>query len=136
MTPTDDTGVNVMAQADALMRRHRVFLAGGSGPVPTHSDLVTEASEDDLPVLTDVVAPGDATGPARTSTMDHALAVQREQIAASLAKWLDEELPQAVLRVVDGFSDKLIAELVTQARAELLPKLQEDRSRPDEAQEP
>lgn len=134
MTPADDAGTDVMAQADALMRRHRVFLAGGSSPTPAHAnpDPATVPREDDLPVLTDVVALEDTTGFALKNAVDHSLALRQEQLAEALTQWLDEELPQAVLRVMDGFSDKLIAELVTRAQTELLPRLLESTYHPDE----
>ena len=134
MTPADGAGADVMAQADALMRRHRVFLAGGSDPAPSHADPdpATLPQEDDLPVLTDVVALEDTAGSALENAIDHSLAARQEQLTEALTQWLDEELPQAVLRVMDGFSDKLIAELVTRAQTELLPRLLESASPPDE----
>jgi hypothetical protein len=44
----------VLAQADALMRRHRVFVAGAAAPTPAPAPLAEP--EEDIPVLTDVVA--------------------------------------------------------------------------------
>jgi hypothetical protein len=41
-----------------------------------------------------------------------------------LALWLDEQLPQLVMRVLDGVTDQLVAQINTQARMTLLPKLQ------------
>lgn len=130
MTPVD--GTDVMAQADALMRRHRVFLAGSTAPTPSPTDTATAPQDNDLPVLTDVVALEDVAGSALANETDQAMTARREQLAAALAQWLDEELPQTVLRVMDGFSDKLIAELVTRAQTELLPRLLESTSRADE----
>jgi cell wall assembly regulator SMI1 len=53
-----------------------------------------------------------------------ALPQQRELLRRELATWLDEQLPQLVMRVLDGVSDQLVAQINTQARMTLLPKLQ------------
>ena len=79
-----------------------------------------------------MVALEDTAGSALENAIDHSLAARQEQLTEALTQWLDEELPQAVLRVMDGFSDKLIAELVTRAQTELLPRLLESASQPDE----
>jgi uncharacterized FlaG/YvyC family protein len=49
---------------------------------------------------------------------------QRELLRRELATWLDEQLPQLVMRVLDGVTDQLVAQINTQARVSLLPKLQ------------
>ena len=58
---------------------------------------------------------------------------QRQALAEELSAWLDDELPQIVLRVLDGVTDQLIEQVTAEARAALLPKLQmviEDQSQP------
>jgi hypothetical protein len=51
------------------------------------------------------------------------LAAQRQQIEDHLERWLDNRLPDEVLRVMDGVSDQLIGSLVSRMREELLPEL-------------
>jgi len=111
----DDDTLNILHKADALIRRHRVFVAGGSNEEAS-SPIVTD---DDIPVLTEVVSAteiGLATAPAH---MQQQLDALREE----LSRWLDDELPQAVLKVTDGLADQLMAELTHQAEKKLLPRL-------------
>jgi len=72
--------------------------------------------EDGLPLLTEVI-----TGPlpvAASFTQAQLDAVHQE-----LARWLAEELPEAVLKVTDGVADQLVKELTCQAEKQLLPCL-------------
>lgn len=108
---------DVLQKADALMRRHRVFVAGSS------KESVADAAADDVPVLTDIVDPDSAVStPGIQTPVD--LARLRDALASELEAWLDEELPRHVMRVLDGITDQMISHLVQQARAELLPRLQ------------
>lgn len=118
------------------MRRHRAFVATGAAvpPAPTSAS----ADGDDLPVLTEIVGDdGDAEAPStraesRLINLDSLLherlsAIQprqRELLRRELATWLDEQLPQLVMRVLDGVTDQLVAHINTQARVTLLPRLQ------------
>jgi hypothetical protein len=52
------------------------------------------------------------------------IAALKSALAFELETWLDQELPQHVLRVLDGITDQLIIQLSLKARAELLPRLQ------------
>lgn len=121
MTEHQDETHKVLAQADALMRRHRVFIAGAAAenaedPVP---------QEDDIPTLTEVVGEAGPTSPETPEPLpiQELLAVQQQQIEDTVEQWLDEKLPEEVLRVMDGFTDQLIAALVTRMRTELIPQL-------------
>jgi hypothetical protein len=40
-----------------------------------------------------------------------------------LSRWLEQELPNAVLKVTDGLADQLMGELTDQAEKKLLPRL-------------
>jgi hypothetical protein len=132
MTP-ENSGTDVLLQADALMRRHRVFLAGEIEQVSTPVlEAISESPDDDLPVLTEVVTLDTAVASEATHKSEQTIAAHRQFLADELEKWLDEELPQVVLRVVDGFSDKLIAELVNEAHTALMPRLLETQTRGDE----
>lgn len=103
---------DVITQVDALINRHR-------------ASSTAVLSEDDLPVLTEIVdrqsvEVPNSIGPAPVS--DPQLAA-RAALARELELWLDEKLPDAVLRILDGLSDQLITQVAAQARLELLPRL-------------
>jgi len=146
---------DVLDQADRLMRRHRVFLAGSQASVAAAPEPV-----DDLPVLTDMVATPEAeavlaappapTAPAATieeraqvlahEFMLERLAAQRQTIEKEVIAWLDTELPHIVMYVVDGLTDQLVAQVTAAVRLELLPKLQlaveaESQPSPDAGQD-
>lgn len=110
----DDNTEDVLRKADALIRRTRVFVAGAS-PVPASAP----PAEDDLPVLTDVVTEREAALATAPPHMQWHLDALREE----LSRWLEQELPQAVLKVTDGLADQLMGELTEQAEKKLLPRL-------------
>jgi uncharacterized FlaG/YvyC family protein len=126
---------DILNQADRLMRRHRVFVAGSQASVPGSPEPL-----DDLPVLTDMVAAPEveaAVAPAVTTEtieqraqvlahefMLERLAAQRDTIEKEVVAWLDTELPHIVMYVVDGLTDQLVAQVTAAVRLELLPKLQ------------
>lgn len=118
---------DLLGKADALMRRHRVFVAGA----PQQQNLLREAESDDLPVLTEVVdanaaqaaAVADLEARMREMLFEH-LAVQRAALGEELAAWLDTELPRVVMSVLDGVTDQIVAQVTAEARAALLPRLQ------------
>lgn len=111
---TDDNTAEVLRKADALIRRTRVFVAGSS-TLPTQ----TESADDDLPILTDIVTEHEAALATAPPHMQQHLDALREE----LSRWLDQELPQAVLKVTDGLADQLMGELTHQAERNLLPRL-------------
>ncbi|MCX7150809.1 MAG: hypothetical protein NTY05_15665 [Rhodocyclales bacterium] len=110
----DDETEDLLRKADALIRRTRVFVAGSPAPA-------TEATpaDDDLPVLTDIVTEDEAALATAPPHMQQHLDALREE----LSSWLDQELPQAVLKVTDGLADQLMGELTHQAEKNLLPRL-------------
>jgi hypothetical protein len=105
---------DLLRKADALIRRNRVYVAGSSSPAtkPTPPD-------DDLPVLTDIVTEHEAALATAPPHMQQHLDALREE----LSRWLDQELPHAVLKVTDGLADQLMGELTHQAEKNLLPRL-------------
>lgn len=113
--PDDDT-TDLLQKADALIRRTRVFVAGS--PLPVAEPIATLPDED-LPVLTDVVTDDEAALATVPPHMQHHLDALREE----LSRWLEQELPQAVLKVTDGLADQLMGELTHQAEKNLLPRL-------------
>ena len=46
-----------------------------------------------------------------------------DALREELSRWLEQELPQAVLKVTDGLADQLMGELTEQAEKKLLPRL-------------
>ncbi len=120
MSDEDD----VLQKADALMRR-RSFVAGANqqvAAVPTPEPQPAPQADDDVPLLTEVVAPEDVPPPPLPG-ID--MAALRETIAAEMEAWLDRELPAQVQRVLDGLTDRLIIELSAAARADLTPRVLE-----------
>ncbi|BAO30492.1 hypothetical protein [Sulfuritalea hydrogenivorans] len=110
----DDNTADLLRKADALIRRTRVYVAGASVP----AEQVTQADED-LPTLTDVVTEHEAALATAPPHMQQHLDALREE----LSRWLDQELPHAVLKVTDGLADQLMGELTHQAEKKLLPRL-------------
>jgi uncharacterized FlaG/YvyC family protein len=128
---------DVLNQADRLMRRHRVFVAGSQASVAGQA-----APLDDLPVLTDMVAAPEIESAAapviaisteaieqRAQVLAHEfmlerLSAQRATIEKEVVAWLDSELPHIVMYVVDGLTDQLVAQITAAVRLELMPKLQ------------
>jgi uncharacterized FlaG/YvyC family protein len=129
---------DILDQADRLMRRHRVFVAGSQASVPGAPEPL-----DDLPVLTDMVAAPEVEAVAvpnaaaisteaieqRAQVLAHEfllerLSAQRDTIEKEVVAWLDTELPHIVMYVVDGLTDQLVAQVTAAVRLELLPKLQ------------
>lgn len=105
---------DVIRQADALMRRHRCFVARPADAAAAASNAVQEA---DIPVLTDVV---DTKGIV-PQDIDTTLAALQEEIDGELSSWLIEVLPAAVANA----SQQILAELDAKARSTLLPRLRE-----------
>ena len=116
---------DVLSKADALIQRRRVQLGGVPEPQAAHWP-------DDIPVLTDVV--DDAPSQTFSVADKHAL---HDAIRHELDAWLDENLPQIVVHLLDGIGDTLIRHLHESAREDLLPRLEQalsDRAR-DAAQQ-
>ena len=112
-------------QADALMRRRRVFLAGAAA-----IDADSAAPPDDLPLLTEVVdlepvppAAAEAVEALARAHLARLLDERRTAVALELETWLDEQLPQLVIRAMDGITDHLVTVLTLRAREDLLPRL-------------
>ena len=124
---------DLLQKADALMQRHRVFVAGATAGQPDGK----AAQADDVPVLTEVISPDALTETLAATPPSVDLGELRNALAFQLETWLDEELPDHILRMLDGMSDQLIVQLSLKARAELLPRLQKvlDARQPDAAED-
>lgn len=110
----DDNTDDLLRKADALIRRTRVFVAGSSEVAAA-----APPQEDDLPVLTEIVTEHEVALATAPPHMQQHLDALREE----LSRWLDQELPHAVLKVTDGLADQLMGELTEQAEKNLLPRL-------------
>jgi hypothetical protein len=93
-------------------------------------------AEEDVPLLTEVVAeipqeaPAPAPQPSSILTAEAQAALRQE-----LENWLDMHLTDAVLKVLDGLADQLVARVSQEAREDLLPRLEavlEPYARPQE----
>lgn len=121
----DDDTSDLLLKADAFMRRGRSYVASAptvpQSPVAEAASPVIDnpATDDDIPVLTEKVAEGDAAFATAPPHMQQHLDALREE----LARWLEQELPHAVLKVTDGLADQLMGELTDQAERNLLPRL-------------
>ncbi|MHB1359261.1 MAG: hypothetical protein ACYCWC_06725 [Rhodocyclaceae bacterium] len=111
---------DVITQADALMRRHRSFVARvvEVANEETTAAAAHDAENDaDFPVLTEVVdAP--ETAP---RDIEAVLAALRADVENELSAWLVEVLPAAVANA----SQNILTELDAKARHTLLPHLLE-----------
>ncbi|MBI5862479.1 MAG: hypothetical protein HZB64_09935 [Rhodocyclales bacterium] len=121
--PIDDT-TQILGQADALIRRHRVFVAASQAdanatPAEGMATASTDAgldTEPELPLLTEIVTLDELASPSLEAQCAHA--IQEE-----ITRWLDEELPGAVLKVTDGLADQLVQKITHQAGNALLPRV-------------
>ncbi len=125
----------LLRKADALMLRHRSYVAGAPAAVPA------PPPTDDLPVLTEVVSDetpaatpaADAPDPAAIEALveerlrqrvAELLPIIRRQFADELDAWFDEQLPQIVFSLLDGFTDRLVSQISSRARGDLMTWLQ------------
>ncbi|MFY9329690.1 MAG: hypothetical protein WAO76_16980 [Georgfuchsia sp.] len=114
---SDDSRPDVLSKADEFIKRRRAQLGGAVMDGPLQTGLV-----DDIPLLTEIVCetgfsavlPEPELPPHKDLSSD---------IARELDIWLDENLPLAVVHVMDGITDKLIQQIHASAREELLPHL-------------
>lgn len=123
---SDDNTTHILKQADALIRRHRIFVAasspGGDDAILEEGNITTRTAtgidtDTDLPVLTEIVTSDEITLSPATGQL-HLDAVRKE-----FSCWLDEELPGVVLKITDGLADQLVQQLTHQAESQLLPRL-------------
>lgn len=110
----EDNTNDLLLKADALIRRNRTYVAGSP---PT--SLPNPPTDDDLPVLTEIVTAQEAALATAPPHLQQHLDALREE----LSRWLSQELPHAVLKVTDGLADQLMGELTHQAEKNLLPRL-------------
>lgn len=107
---------DVLDQADALMRRHRSFVARDTSLTPqAPGGMDADEALPDIPVLTEKVDAVDA--PPLHAELGMALETE-------LNAWLDAVLPQQIEQVQTEFKALLLTRLDQEMRAALLPRLQ------------
>lgn len=133
MSDNPSSSDRVLGKADALIRRHRSFIANAAGeggqesePLADRQTAAPSELEEDIPVLTDVIDDPDAAQKTAAEVLSLALTDQQIAIHAAIERWVDETLPEAILHVLDGFTDRLIAAVSERARADLLHSLTHD----------
>lgn len=78
--------------------------------------MIDDAIADGLPLLTEIVTPPRPLPPFLKQALIN-------EIHKELTHWLEEELPDAVLKITDSIADQLMRELTDQAEKQLLPNL-------------
>lgn len=106
----DESSNDVLTQADRLMRRHRVFLAGNApSPAPKPDD-------DDLPVLTETVEKAVAAVVAQSGLPpdeERMYAVLASELAHALEHRLTAELPSILAATLVKMESELKHDLLT-----------------------
>ncbi|AYH43351.1 hypothetical protein [Azoarcus sp. DN11] len=130
LEPDDDLKAAdlLLGKADALLKRHR-------GPEPNLPEPVEEVSleEEDLPVLTEVVAAENlptalkAPQPSPSKRPASALAEQLisldTEVSRAVEAWFHAELPEIVARELDKLGARIREQALAHLRATLLPAL-------------
>lgn len=111
-------GDDILSQADALMRRHRSFVArSDAADSPEAASAGKDHGEADIPLLTEIVevAAGADDGNARS--------ILGKAVQSELDRWLDESLPPRIDALAAQIGKQLLAELKGEALNTLLPRL-------------
>jgi len=101
--PPKDEAADLVGAADAFMNR------------------LSPPAEEDVPLLTEVV---EALPEAVQTLSPRLTAAAEAALSEELENWLDMHLTEAVLKVLDGVADQLVARITQEARQDLLPRLQ------------
>lgn len=109
---------NVFSQADALMRRHRSFLARSNGGASADSPALADRTEEtDIPLLTEVVELVETAIPAAMP------AHMQQALTNEVEHWLAAALPQHLEPLLEKLHAQLLADLSEEIRTTLLPRL-------------
>lgn len=111
MTPDDDA----IVPPDMSQRRYRSFVARSITPPPVAVEQPPRNTDDDIPLLTEVIDAQIAHGQDVASL----LATLRGEIESEVSSWLVDVLPVAVANA----SQQILDELDNKARNALLPRL-------------
>jgi hypothetical protein len=124
----------LLQKADVLMQRYRPFAAGDDVP------LLTEVIDAEIPMAPPLVIETEpaADDQARIDALvrqrfNEMLPKLRRQVADELDAWFDEQLPTIVQTMLDGVTDRIVSQITSRARGDLMTWLQtvgEDLDRP------
>ena len=147
---SDQKTAELLAHADRLMHRRRVFVASQASTDSALTGLAEEIKphpaapaappaeqapilpdsipidDSDLPVLTEQVDATQSSPAPRYEPPGHGSDIetaQRDAIQKELAQWLEQELPDTILNVTDRLADQLLSELTRKAETDLLARL-------------
>lgn len=128
MSASDD----IVSRADSLMKRRRSFVAGQ----PAAEQAPAPDEDEDLPVLTEIVAPEAALAEAPPDRLDDTqLALQAADLAQAVQQRLAAELPDlidACLALVEREIQEGIADIVDNALKAFIAQRQPAAPPPDE----
>ena len=136
LEPDDDLKAAdlLLGKADALLKRHRV-----PEPQPPAPEEIVSLEDEDLPVLTEVVAPEDLPAelasprpphPKRSaSELAEQLISLDTEVSRAVEAWFNAELPQIVSRELDRLAANIREQALAHLRATLLPELSAHISR-------
>jgi hypothetical protein len=132
--PMSDTDP-LLQKADVLMQRYRPFAAGDDVP------LLTEVIDAEIPLAPSLVieTASQVDEQARIDELvrqrlHDMLPKLRRQVAEELDAWFDDQLPTIVQTMLDGVTDRIVSQISSRARGDLLTWLQtvgEDLVKPD-----
>ena len=125
MSDDDDP---LLQKADALMQRHRAYGVSAGDDVPLLTDVVAGEEPPATPSAADAAALA-AAEEARIEALvreriARMLPLLRRQVAAELDAWFDDQLPQIVISMLDGFTDRLVGQISARARGDVMTFLQ------------
>lgn len=111
-------GEDILSQADALMHRHRSFVARSNSEADYSPPPQADADPAEIPLLTEIVQV------AHSTNHKH----QRDELSTRIEReftdWLDQALPQHLEKLIEQIGKQLLSSLTEEAKASLLPRLQ------------
>jgi hypothetical protein len=124
----------LLVKADVLMQRYRPFASGDDVP------LLTEVIDAEIPLSPPLLIESAAVADDQArinqlvrQRLNELLPKLRRQVADELDAWFDEQLPTIVQTMLDGVTDRIVSQITTRARGDLMTWLQtvgEDLDKP------
>lgn len=111
-------GEDILSQADALMHRHRSFVARSNSETDHAPPPQADVGAVEIPLLTEIVQV------ARSTNHEHDRSELNTRIEREFADWLDQTLPQHLEKLIKQIGEQLLSSLAEEAKASLLPRLQ------------
>jgi hypothetical protein len=115
----------LLVKADVLMQRYRPFASGDDVP------LLTEVIDAEIPLSPPLLIESAAVADEQArinqlvrQRLNELLPKLRRQVADELDAWFDEQLPTIVQTMLDGVTDRIVSQITTRARGDLMTWLQ------------